>query len=404
MNELLRLRHVCWRTKGISEDYLERHPCSRKTIFLVAKSDSESKSGGQICVGSFLEKELELKAGASKVGFDDALKIPSFRFKLFISSKCEYPLFSSSNFISGYENQIKHLEIPRMFLPFTTHELEFYEKLPNLKHLAMFDIRAAGTEKSEIMLPRVFTNLRSLKIHHLVGDKNSIWKLIESCKNLRRLGIGIEEPDHFCRLKQIISLNYFRKLEFLDMENVVDIWRENYTSDLHELWEVLATSNLKLTNVNFWLFHQIERRCLRKAIAPKIISLKNISLDSLEHGEYSRFETFPKVESLQVYIMPVDEVDLDQEYAMVKRQLSPLIFPALRELKLSIFICDGSHVLTQLWSCLNSLEEISFVEASLEFLTDLAFIGKNDERPFLQLTSEDIICRKKYLCNVSFRH
>lgn len=359
---------------------------------------------------SFLREEEQLAESAAEAGLNPPIRLPISRFNLGFGSEKDFCTPQLHKFLQLYGDQVKDLHIRRDYLwCLSENEVNFYRQLPNLEHFSLQQnsvyglghVKAPGVGEIAKVL-QGFSKLRTLKIQDIFTFPVS--ELLELCTNIRTLDFRNFFGGPTTCLLEILNQNQHKKLEILDTRHIdskmmlLCVNKQPYYQLMSDWFCLLVKlKNLKLTNVTTGFFDGMNET-QRNILAPRILSVASkfrVTDPLLQHDSIINMECLPSVEACHID-MDFNNTSDNQEplHTIIARNLSLLAkkMPSLRKLK--IFINDhqnsteSSKALARIWSNFPNLEEIYFVKMSYPVLQDVAFIGEDQDLPFLQLTSE----------------
>lgn len=410
---MLRTRRVCKRIKGLSDDHLQLSHRSRNLIEIDVRVRVFTDNLEEMLYRKFGDADGPRHTAKSFVAmgespilwrnpsFERTLQIP-LRFRLQIRSVEALECPHLRDFLALYANQVTQLEITRGKFQFPEKELKLYEQLPNLQHLTIkedpdLDSSVGNSPRGpQAPLPQVFSQLRKLKM--ATGcPRFSMRELLKLSLNIRILGFsGIhEDAQEFSDIVIILGQDRHKNLEFVDVGNInmgtFKLSPTLYQQLMSNFYEVLISCNLKLINAKPQIFDGMELH-QRNQLAQRIYSLRHFEDVNFGLG-ISNIESFPNVLDLEFKTLDCFGLDDRRLYTRITTNL-PLLsidkMPSLRKLKVDVSDqlagTDRSHLVASLWSIVTNVEELYF--ESIPLITDVAFIGKNGELPFLQLTSK----------------
>lgn len=157
-----------------------------------------------------------------------------------------------------------------------------------------------------------------------------------------------------------------------------------------DLCALVLKYDLKMENIRPEIFLGM-KESQRNQFATKVSSLGG-SITKPGFQEFLDIEVLPEVKTVAMFMgeQTPEEANAEHMKVLITRNLSllsPDKLPGLRTLILGISDWNGGklQILTGLWSCCPSVEELRFTNNPI--LLDFAFLGENGELPFLQLIS-----------------
>lgn len=314
-----------------------------------------------------------------------SIKLPTTRFKLDFRTTQVFRHPCIARFLEQYGNQIEHLAVSRLSIPMQEDELSFYESLPNLRTLKVIDsTELCGRSQKEIILPRTFRTLKSLKIPNfnrcMPRQTNVHWKLVEFCTGLEVFGntmLVSQHKDHFKEMCQILEQNDHRHFQHYDMNaHNCSIWRNNA---LPGLFEMMIGHNVKLINVTADILGGLGRIHLEK-IASLILSIKDLQMP--RDFNFHKGVLLPNVNKIEC--LSVIGEDLCPASERQRRGWSGVL-PGVTKLEVTIPKDVGDpENLSALWESFPNLVELEVTND--EGLTNVAFMSE----PFLRLRSKHV--------------
>lgn len=301
-----------------------------------------------------------------------------------------------SNWLEQYGSQTEHLKVSSMNFKMTDQEIEFYERLPNLKELRVSTIASSfKAEPSVPRFPQTFKQLKTLKIDKF--DYFQPWskffpKLFEFCQTLETFGCP-STIDEFQELMQILENTGRKNFKFLDMKAIrLRNTGRSTTETFSYVCEMSTKFDFKLLNVDrdIFTYARSTKASLLEKARGNIVSLKELWFEN----DYEPL-SLPNLKSLKINFTTIDEYNHEQyqeifdlQVGGIKRILLPELFSSLRKLTISIPPGSGvSEMLPLMWENVPNVEEIRFSTWGDECPGDAAFMGENGELPFLQLKS-----------------
>lgn len=398
LKDLLRLRRVCKFTKGLSEDYLRKHPDSSNCIQIFNEKDA----GDTRSLESFL-----LQDGANSI------RKPTRTLKLFFSK--DQKIFGHPGlpeFLEKYGSQIESLHVSYLSIPMGEDEWRFYEGLPKLKSL-MFEFHVAPDLASDavIAFPGTFKNLTTFKV--LGSGQADIskfyWTLVDHCTNLETIdfdGTLYSGPHHLKELLRILEQKAHKNLKFCMIWLYFYIEFADPSTSNSQLLPLCEKYKLKFTGFHVNKLSAFEKS--RRQVISEAIS--TLLWRPGENCELSEDTPLPNVEKIYMCMkskfLPLINKGSGQFVDAaagenLRRSLSPVIFPNLK--KLEVGLCDrlsDPSVMTHMWGWLPNLEEIVF--GSTKCLKNVFFLGFKKELPFLLLTSKRTLNNAMNVINFGF--
>lgn len=333
-----------------------------------------------------------------------SIKLPITRFRLIFRSVDIYCDPRVIEFVQRYGQQVEHLEISHVTLPLSEREQEFYEKLRKLRSLTVFHAHEVECLMDKAF-PGIFKNLKSLKIVKMtwlnLPESNHLCRMLEYCKNLEFFGFpayhGMELEEFlilFKKVRQILEHDERPRGVTYDLKEL----RSKFYQEI--LSEVMVNPYSKLQNVYPGVLLSCNHEVLQ-ATALQVVSLQALSVSKFvgdpAMGAHDPCIPLPNIQEIQVSFTQTEGLGRNAEVVVavspelhlmeIRRRLS--IFPALKKLEVLLPRGFGDPgLLSLMWDCFTNLEEVTFTN-NCE-IKDVAFIGINGERPFLNLTSEDL--------------
>lgn len=384
VNELLRLRRVCRGTKDIAEEYLRRHPRSCTEVSLLLIPGDKRELRGFQSVEAFLQNDRS-----------STIQQPTTRFSLLNSfpdkKKSVDSLFRSpqlNKVLESYATQMVHLTVWRMNLPLGRNEIQFYERLPNLRSLRILVMvaKCEGDKSVSPSFPQPFANLRRLKIQNFEPRDRPfatelLCGLVQYCRKLEHYNPPFLTHPSPSALSSIVENGHLKKMAL----GCFSLASTPENARLKQLFDVLLNHNVKGTHVCTEALNSCEQTTLQ-TISPHIISLNMENfLHTCLHGV-----VFPNVEKLSFFEFDYDDDSYNpQATCRLWHLLFPNRFPAVKRVAIGCLDYHSRNDVMQfIWTAFPNLEEIKFLFPSSKFLEDAAFIVQDGESPILQLKSK----------------
>lgn len=404
VNDVLRFRATCKTAKTLSEDYLRRHPRSQSKVRIIFHPEGERvylRSADEWALNAFLSEDAS-----------SSIRIPTGLFEFQSRFYQSFNIFGHSrlpDFLEKYGNQIKYLTVPSLQIPMGYEEWEFYKKVPKLKGLTVQMLKIVPElipEPENVTFPEIFKQLEILEIPRTATPNSGLlwkWKLVEQCTKLKTISWHLQLPGEFEKMRELLEHGKLKKLQccYIDF---VSGFGEYQIAEVAVPWipglcELVKKYQLKLLNANSKYLSKFAITQMEQ-IAPHISSIKWAPLS--EPYEFLTVGVFENVEKIRIASFAIDELPRmsnktgraitrasGAQCERLRRSLSPAIFPNLKKFEFDIDMYRGRNdtnlVLALMWGWLPNLEEVIFKNSG--GLSNVAFLGVKQDRPFLLLTS-----------------